>query len=447
VLTLGIATGALCATFFVFLILGEAKGALLLCLVTLVIGPITIIYLHVGYLPDTVGISPAIPSFSTYSVVLFSLALYFTIRGKANRFSGLIVPLLCFLPIGFAFAWPDIPQVWSGLLHMAAIASAWVVGLAIGRAIMDDNVGRRFLVALLFGLAVVLAGSVLWQLLVSGLSGSEYGNRATGIFGHPATMGKLSIALLALVLPLTRSVDLLCRRLSLAAFVLLLIATAPTLSRANILGFGIVVVVWLVLLRGERTLAIRLGLPVFLFVALLPFLGLLLSRFERDAEGGDRPALLAAGLRVIQVHLWGGVGPNGFVPEAEKSELIVAATGFPVHNTFLLAVAELGLTGAGLLFLPLVFSLGVAIRHLRALDQVGDVSRAVVAVLAGVIFVGLTGWGYLQGPVVQLTFFVVAVNLAAMQPAARASGEAQGDGLTAEPEPRTGGSAPVRSWQ
>jgi len=184
-------------------------------------------------------------------------------------------------------------------------------------------------------------------------------------------------------------------------------ATGLTLSRTNILAALMIIIIWGLLLPGTRTLGARLAMPLIAAVVVLPMAGLLLDRFAEDPEGGARPRLMEAGLRVLEQNVLTGVGPNGFVDIASVTEPAVKQLGLPVHNTFILAAAEVGVIGALVLALPLLVALITAVVRFGDKDPTrAAFARSVLIVGAGIIFVGSTSWGMLQIPALDLTYFL-----------------------------------------
>ena len=364
----------------------------------------------------TVGVSSAVPALTTYNVLLLGFALVLLVERTMPRPARYAAPVLVFCLFGALMVWPSTPNVTSGLLHVLACACAWAVGLHLGARLDVDGRSGRFLALVLLVVACILGLTVAWQ-LASGGGGVE---RASGLFAHPATIGKLGVIFLGLLLPLSRSTTARTRAMSYAGVVVLFAMTAPTLSRANILAMVVVILAWALLLPAARNLGKKILLPLVTVAAFIPVLDKLLTRFAVDSEGGDRPELLQAGYRQIAAQPWGGTGPNNYVTAVGGHEPIVALTGYPVHNMFLLSAAELGIVGAALFFLPLVYGLGVAVRRLRTPGTVGDFARGTVVLALGITVVGLSGWAVVQQPVAETLFLVGGILLGQVQLARQA---------------------------
>lgn len=412
------------AVLCLVLTLGRFRFAVASLFVALTFLPVRLLGFGDVPLGWTVGVSSAVPALTTYNVLLLGFALVLLVERKIPRPARYAAPVLVFCAFGALVLWPATPNVTSGLLHVLACACAWAVGLHLGDRLDVDGPSGRFLALVLLVVACVLGLTVAAQ-LASGGGGVE---RATGLFAHPATIGKLGVILLGLLLPLTRSTAARTRAMSYAAVVLFFAMTAPTLSRANILAMVVVILAWALLLPAARNLGKKIVLPLATVAVFVPVLDNLLTRFEVDSEGGDRPELLEAGYRQIAAQPWAGTGPNNYVTAVGSQEPIVALTGYPVHNTFLLSAAELGVLGGVLFFLPLLYGLGVALRRLRTPGTVGDFSRGAIVLTLGITVVGLTGWAVVQQPVAETLFLVGGILLGQIQhtrretpaPAARA---------------------------
>lgn len=386
--------------------LGRVRGLVVCLVAALTVAPFAL--LRLGTLPavPTVGIAAPVPSVTTYGILVAGATAVLLLEGKLQRLSLAVLPAVLYLLVGVVALWPRTPELVSGAVHLLTVAGCWVVGVAVGRVLgrSDPRTGRA-LAYVLVAVTGLLAASVAFQVLVEGSAVV----RASGIFGHPATLGKIAVITTGLLLPLSLSPDRSTRRAGVWALALGFAMTAPTLSRANILGLLVVVVVWAVLQPGVRHRNRRVLLTVLAGAAFVPVLSRLLARFQTDSAGGDRPELLAAGLRQLAADPWIGTGPNRFVTEVSGHEWIVAQTGYPVHNTFVLAAAELGVAGALLMLLPVLVALRLAVPALRTRGTRGDVARGTFAMLAGIASVGLTGWAVLQQPIAELLFLVVGV--------------------------------------
>lgn len=224
-----------------------------------------------------------------------------------------------------------------------------------------------------------------------------------------------------ILLPLTLADDRRTQKLATLAIVIGFLATGLTVSRANLVALFAVLLGWSVLRRLDGAGAARpfrrIWLPLSVLAISVPFLALLLERFAIDPDGGDRSELTEAGLRIIADNLIFGTGPNNFVNVASRTEAIVQATGAPVHNSFLFAVASLGAVGAMLIALPLLGTLSRTFRTVRATNrQQANVARAYLVASFGIAFVAMSGWGFWQDPMLYWIFLTSGYVFVSMAP-------------------------------
>lgn len=350
-----------------------------------------------------VGIAPSVPGLAAWGIVLLAGLVIVLVKRSLPPFTLVWAVPAGVLLLGYAAWWPQNELTTSGTLHWLLALLAWIVGSYCGRNIdINGLLGLRLaqLFAVIFG--VELAVSLLQ--LVTG--GGDLG-RMTGMYGHPGFLGKAVVICLVVMLPLSVARRQVTRRWAIAAIAMSLAATGLTLSRTNIIAALLVVVVWSLFLPGTRALGAKLAMPLLAILMILPIAQLLLVRFEEDPEGGSRPELLAAGMRVLEQNFLTGVGANSFVDHASATESIVSSLGYPVHNTFILAAAELGVVGAIALALPLLAAFVTAFVRLRDKNPTRSAfARAVIIVTGGIIFIGSVSWGVLQTPNLGLIYFL-----------------------------------------
>jgi len=382
-------------------------GALLLAAMF----PRTLVLLENGSPRANVAdIAGSAPALTTTSVVIFSMLLLTSTSRRSARTLAFVGPFFLYAAFAYILLWDRSSDVRAGLLSLFAALAAWVVGARIGQSGIGSFRQMRLLawfVAAMFSVELLAAMSQLSNVV-------RLDGRPTGSYGHPSWLGKVVLAVLPILLPFTSSADKGLARPARIALLCGLAATALTMSRANTLAVLGVSLAWVLIMRraasAQPRLFGRLGAAVALGLATLPFIGGLLARFDIDPDGGDRPELLAAGLRVTSEYLWTGTGPNNFVLVARIGEPIVRSTGYPVHNSIILGVASLGLVGAFLFALPLLNTAILAIRSRSDADfWRANLARAYLLGLTGVVFVGLSGWGWWQDPALHLVYFVAGV--------------------------------------
>ncbi|WP_251150050.1 O-antigen ligase family protein [Cellulosimicrobium sp. Marseille-Q4280] len=318
----------------------------------------------------------------------------------------LAVPVLVVLVLG---VWDGTPAQWSGAVHLSAAAVAWVAGARLSASLGVSS--RQDGVVLATVLGILVAQLLLCALQVSGtafaVEATDQGlSRARGSFGHAGDLGKVVVALMALVLPWTVSVVSRLRWTATAALGVGFLVLGTTLSRANILAGGVLIVVWAFAISRRRFSGRAFGIVLLAAAASIPFLGTLLLRFRLDPDGGSRPELLRAAFEQLGRSPWWGTGPNSYVEVVGQYDA-ATASGLPVHNALILLLCELGLV----LFVPIAAAVGVMAARAFAARRTGDpLASACAAALLACLFAGLliavTGWGMLKGTVL-LTWVLV----------------------------------------
>lgn len=342
-----------------------------------------------------------------------ALALCLLLPAPNNPLSRLRLPhiaLLVLMLVLLLGEWVPTVERWSGFLHIALACLAWAVGSALSTAMSNIDRHDRMLALVVTGIVLIQAAAALLQLaglrdVGSVLTGSVELTRINGTLGHPGTLGKVLFLLGVLLLPSTRSLDRLTRRISWVGIVTAIMLIGLSFGRANFAAIAVLIGLWAVLSPGRRV-ARRVGTLALLVLAALPFIGLFLLRFEVDPSGGRRPLLLQAALNQIAETPLFGIGPNTYVSTVSQVDPYTTL-GLPVHNSFLLALAELGIVGVILVLLPL---LALVLRSVTALARRESTPAAVAVVSAvpGIIIIGVTGWGLLADSGFMLVMFVFA---------------------------------------
>lgn len=317
-----------------------------------------------------------------------------------------LLPFAVYVLLGAVLIWPQTDVVRAGVLQLMTGVAAWVLGCAMARAVGTDIKFDQFLTVLIvgiIGIQVVVCTLQFAGVPINALAVSEseiLANRVNGTSNHPNNLGKMLICLLVLLLPLTEQDQRAYRKLALAGAVAIFVPLGLAQGRANFAAALAALAIWAMATPAGRQAGMKLTLAVGSFVAGLLSAAAFLSRFEEDPSGGVRPQILAIAKRAIPQHLEFGVGPNDYV-DAIASR---AGSFIPVHNTFVLLLAECGLIGLVLFVGPL---LKVARDSLRWSRTCGH-SRALISVAPGLGVIGWTGWGLLGTSIFPLLLFVVA---------------------------------------
>jgi predicted small integral membrane protein len=366
-----------------------------------------------------VGMAGQSPTIQSYVLVAVAAVAYFLIHRPGLLFRALIpwMPFIALSAYLARSAWPKDSLTAAGLVHLYAAIGIFAVAAAL---IWDRPLADGQLLYLVAGVTAVELLFVLSdfsprplhqpkQALAGALNG-----RAIGTTDHPDQLAKLAFYLLILNL-LVRPTTSAQRKLQLATSVTLLTVTALTEGRAAFVGI-VALVVLNALLQPSRTRGQgRFALIIGAVIVSAGAYSTLALRFKQDPAGGDRDYLATIADKVIASNWQHGVGINHFVSVVGAEDPIVGS-GVPVHNTFLLSAAEMGILGAVLLWAPLLLLAGIALLRVRNLGAQGVAARAIVSAVPGFVLIASTGWGVVQSPVLELLMFVLGVAMARLLP-------------------------------
>jgi hypothetical protein len=404
-------------------------------LLTLTLAPVPLIGLGDTSVEYVVGLAPPYPTITATTVALAVGGLWALSQGVPNIAWIPLVPIVASTAICASLVWPHTQMVTSGVIHIVSACVAWYVGVAMSRFGRIGQADSQFTARVAVGITLALS-LPSWIQWINGVGIDGYGERTGGIFSVPSTAGKIATLLVCLLLPLTKSKDRKTMRSATVAIVIAVSATLPSLSRANIVAIALVLLGWFIMNIRRVRISRVVGAAIIFGALAAPFIHAVLDRFTSDPDGGDRPELMAAALRHIPDHLFTGVGANNYVAAIRDLEPIVARTGYPVHNIFVLFFAEVGLVGA-LSFLPLLaLALLPTLGRLRATEN-ALYAKAFLLLMGAVSFIGWTGWAVLRAPTGELVAFLAGMLWAqanAITPRVVESERRTGPGRTVEDE-------------
>ncbi|MBT0993096.1 O-antigen ligase family protein [Cellulomonas sp. DKR-3] len=400
--TTGLAVGAL-GFLVLALAIGPRAATWLAVVASCALAPVLLVGGSDAY---HVGIAGPAPEVRTYTVVVLALGVGWALTGHRGS-----VPwqLLGFVAMVVALAWgtwPDSPTVQAGVLQLLVGVVAWYVGSAVGE--LGDR-GRR-------ALALVLLGVVLLQVLFAALQlaglrpalltpvdAAILGDRVNGTTNHPNTLGKMLFIVVLVCLLLVERGDRGVRRTAAATIVLAFVPLALAQGRANLVATVLAVATWALVLPARSHRSLRLNVLLGIGVGGVFAAGTLWSRFEEDPAGGVRGTLLENAYRQVHAAPFAGTGPNGY------TAVVGPQTGswIPVHNSFLLLVAEVGIPAAALFWWAVLRTWAAGWRARRLLDHRGAAGRVLVASAPGLLLIGMTGWGLLGTSIYALWMFMV----------------------------------------
>lgn len=227
--------------------------------------------------------------------------------------------------------------------------------------------------------------------------------RAYGITSHPNLLGA------GLVMGLMATLALVRRRWHFAAITVLgFWALLLTFSRASIggfaVGFGVTAALWWVINLRDPTLLVRLAMMFLVtFGIFYIFYGNLINVRAGVGEEGfdstietrsasDRQVYLEQAREIIREYPLKGIGIGNF-PWESHTRLIndprqLALGGQNVHNSYLLALSELGVIGATLFSITMLIAGGILVRHWRR----GALSSEAAALVGGIAAWLAIGW-------------------------------------------------------
>lgn len=303
-------------------------------------------------------------------------------------------------------------QLWAILGGLGALVLLQVV-VVLGQWVTKSALGLSFL-----GVPTELGERVLDE-------GTRH--RPFGTVLHPVFMGATvaPIGIIALGL----AIGLRSNRAKLACSALVALTTIPLVvsnTRAAILGFAVAAptLVLVQAARGKipaRFVGRLIAVGLLALVPAWPFISstwhdsLKTEHFQLEVE--SRIELNDIAIEIFQSAPVLGVGLNGFqrsMDAFDESGLIFA--GHPVHNIYLLQLAETGLVGfAGMLLVGVVM-LGAAMRLARSTDPfLGSVGAGIAAVHLFFIVEEMLVFSLRQDHPLALYWLLAGVTVAALQ--------------------------------
>lgn len=409
-----------------FIRLGAMRTIIALLLVSLALLPIQVL----GSSEQTfhVGIASPTPELRTFAVAIVVSTMILLAVGRIPDLR-MYLPLIVWLLLNWAFVWEQSDLRLSGLIQYLVGLGAWAVAVTLGRDAKSGSF-QRMIVYLVF--AIVLANALVAVLQAAGLpintlstaDSSILGSRVNGLSNHPNNLGKNLLLLSVLVLPFSESTDARVRKLAVASIAVSFLPLILAQGRTNLVALSILVLIW-VIVNPILAVGRKAGILLGILVVALAASGVVIARFEEDPEGGVRGTIINFAYAVIHTYPVTGVGPNAYV----YANSPLTGSYIPVHNSFLLAAAEIGIPGAVLLISPAIIVVIVAWMRRRDVS-VGSYARAVVASAVPVALVGYTGWGMLGTSIFALAMAVYGFLWGSMQ-GPRPSKDLRARGVTA----------------
>lgn len=408
-----LAVGGVIAIVMLLRLFKNWYGLLVVLLFALAcISRVPIYFPEKAYRGDVSDIARASPSLSMLAIALVVEFLIARSSKSGYRITSVDVSWLAFASLLLAMTWLSWGSgldVWAGNVLFFVSILGWFVGRRLGIGVLRSN--HESLRVVYAGLCLIMFVQAVFSIrqVVTHSTGD---GRAIGTFDHPSLPGKYLLLTLPLLLPGSVSGDKKSRVLSNCALVFGFVALGLSQSRANLIAVVGVLLAWAFVFRrpthdGRLGFLSRLRWPIILVLGVLPFVNSILDRFAEDPDGGQRGPLLDAAADMIHIVGWGGTGPNNYVMTAKQFEIIVAQTGYPVHNSFFLGFLELGAIGVGLFSLLILATVVVAFRRRNSeVSMTANSARSYLVTLFGVLVIGYSSWGLWQDPVLPLGLFI-----------------------------------------
>jgi len=362
------------------------------------------------------GIAPGQPQVTTYGILVLTSAA-FALLSRQRRLIPVGALMLSIYLLAFTtVAWQgNAGAIWSGALLLILALAGWTAGTYFGRVSLGDPAMLRWFASIL--LAAVVVQFVVSLVQFSGLPvvllGRDFGSNSTGrIAGtlmHPGTLGKVLFLFLIPLLMLSRAEDKLTRRFAMVATILSVVLIALTLGRSNLAAVLTSVMLWALIAPRKGRIGNVLRVLLGLGAVAIPLASSYLDRITLDPTGGSRPELLSASYAQIADQPLFGIGPNNYVDVVSHSSTVTAITHLPVHNALLLVIAEIGIVGFLLFFLPIGRSWIQAVSA-RWRGSPGSIeASAILATAPGIVLLAVTGWGLMSTSTLVLWFFLTAL--------------------------------------
>ena len=377
------------------------------------LGGISTTLLTLGETKVHFGIAPNSPTLWLSDVLLALALLAIWAKGGTWSTGWLLAAVGISSCILLVTVWGNTPEQWSGL---KAYATA-IIAFGVGRKLAESFTENSALVLAWTSLVVcgvqfvATAAQAVGILLVRSSSSNAAvwisEGRMVGLYDHPSILGKTVFLQLCFLLPLTTSGRELARRLANTAIVLGVLAVLLTVARANIAAIVVALLLWTILSRRATTIAVRLAIAGLIGGTLIalnsgPIAALQARQFD-DPMGGYRDSIFDIGLGQIASAPLAGTGPNYYAEVVGQFDRL-AATGYPLHNSFLYPVAELGIPLAILVFLPVILTITRTIQRVVQQKRQDVQSAALFSIIPGLIAIAWTGWGLIVSDTLQLWF-------------------------------------------
>ncbi|GGM42619.1 hypothetical protein [Microbacterium saperdae] len=364
--------------------------------------------LHVGLAQSTITVM------SYHVGIALALAFYLLRRPRVIKAPASLTVFMIILVIFVVFVWGGTSQQWSGVWHLGMALACWPLGVGIASFVASSAQNQlflaRFVVVILLGELIVsvlqILGFSLPIQLTAGsgelLVGTE---RVIGTLGNPANLSKVSFLLMLALMPLASSDSRRLRRTVLVGIMIATLIATLTISRANVIATVLALAIWLVLSPGRMSFGQRFSIIIGAGIVVVATGDSTLARLLSDPEGSIRPQLIEGAMEQLNRTFLEGVGINSYVSVVGQFHA-TTATGFPVHNAFLLLLTELGPILTAIFLFPLVWLFGRALVRFFDKTKRDPATITLIAALPGLVAIMYTGYGILGSFLLPLLMLV-----------------------------------------
>jgi len=288
------------------------------------------------------------------------------------------------------------------LLYAAVFWTVWFYADMVGATEVSDNILMAAAIMFIAGVLNAVVGNTAW-----------YALRFRGVFGNPNSIGMLSIIFLP---PAVGRFIRTKKVFPLLLIALILGSLILSGSRNGVMTSSIAIIYFLYRIRAWRaSLVIFAAATVVLLVMPAPAEGTgdqdpfaRLTTAQKISTGGGRLEAWTAAIPLIreEIALGHGFGTEELI---FKGRTFRVHRGEYVHNSYLGMTYQLGLVGAGLLFIPLI---GLLVRRAVSKAPVSLQEAVCEAVLLGGLIASMfESWIYSAGNAFAFPFWIFVMLL------------------------------------
>lgn len=343
--------------------------------------PLNLSFTPFGEAPWHSGGAQAVQVVYLYDVPLIGLIVFWALYSIATRRPGHITPTefayLAFIVWGLLSIQNSTePQLT--IMEVIRMFKLLLLGHVIANTVITTSIVKRILIALMLGLVIQSAFAFLqfsFEIDFGGI-GFVVGDvrRVSGTIGWPNTLGAYAAAVLCIPVAMWMASAYRPYRLALTAVIV--VGTVPlalSLSRGAWVALAIAVLAMYLLSLIRRFISLYgFAIQMLVLACIVAAGGILLSEQIQERAAEDtlsvRAYLNEIALSMTESEPLVGIGLNTFVETMRDYDRrnVYAYFPEPVHNIFLLTMAETGIVGLGLFLSSIVFALRSAwevIRH------------------------------------------------------------------------------------